>query len=902
MTATASPLSVVSEYTVAATVAQVLGIPPQTIDPHTRLTAYGIDSLGAMQVVAALEDQFRCSLPESLLTDCPNLRRLTDVLKRSTSPDEADAGAADSLREQMIADSLLDNDITPARATRAAGAPQRVLLTGATGFLGSALLRALIDAGVHVVCLVRATSVCPARRVRTSLEKYGLWRDSDVRGFRAVAADLEQPLMGLSQEVYESLAEETGAVYHAAADVNWVADYTALRSANVSATTSLLRFACTGRLKRFHFVSSLSVCMAADGPAVVSEQTDMLSYADRLPLGYAQSKCVAESLIRAAASRGLPAQIYRPALLAGHSSSGASNPDDLIAALLKGCIQLGAAPDLDWTFDAVPVDTAAAAIVAMSRSCGSGLEAFHLRHPRPRHWRECVLWTNFFGYPVRLEPYDQWTERLRRDARQPEHALYLLRGFFTRRIHGRTAPEHYQESSHSPIECRRTRGRERLAGIDYPPLDAERLDSYLSDLVRQGFLPPPTSRRDAPPASADLTWTTRCERALQQHFDDRRLHVRDVALVQRGSEHSIISEMTSWKRGQRTGLFHYRLALTRGPDTTSFEVMAKVKPPDKDVMEVAETTAAVVDAPLHRQIRKFRDRLGARGGHVRELEIYRLLGSDRIGRYLPRCYGTWADEDRQQWTLLLEYLRDMTVMDAQDPAVWTDQFRSAAIDGLAAIHARWLGREHELAGHAWIGHIPSTHALIEMRPLWATLARQSAPTFHSWAGSGLVDAHAMLAATPERWAPALETLPRTLIHNDFNPRNVALRRTTAGPQLVAYDWELATIGAPQRDLAEFLCFVLPEHVTEPVLTGAIERHRSMLEQQSGQTLGNREWHEGFCSALAHFLVSRLGLYGMIHRVRPLTFLPRVVRTWSRIHALTVAAADGRDAERRRRRA
>ena len=44
----------------------------------------------------------------------------------------------------------------------------------------------------------------------------------------------------------------------------------------------------------------------------------MLSHVERLPLGYAQSKCVAEALVRAAAARGLAARIFRPALLAGH--------------------------------------------------------------------------------------------------------------------------------------------------------------------------------------------------------------------------------------------------------------------------------------------------------------------------------------------------------------------------------------------------------------------------------------------------------------------------------------------------------------------------------------------------------------------------------------------------------
>jgi hypothetical protein len=186
----------------------------------------------------------------------------------------------------------------------------------------------------------------------------------------------------------------------------------------------------------------------------------------------------------------------------------------------------------------------------------------------------------------------------------------------------------------------------------------------------------------------------------------------------------------------------------------------------------------------------------------------------------------------------------------------------------------------------WIGDVASTASLVDMTPLWNALARHAAPIFDAWAGPRLVDTHAALAGTASQWAPALETLPRTLIHNDFNSRNVALRNGPDGPRLVAYDWELATIGAPQRDLAEFLCFALPDGVDGAALTESVERHRTMLERHTGLSLGRREWQEGFRSALAYFLVSRLGIYAMINRVRPLAFLPRVVQTWSRLYELT----------------
>jgi len=701
-----------------------------------------------------------------------------------------------------------------------------------------------------------------------------------------VPGDIERPRLGLPADEYVRLAHEVHAIFHAAADVSWVTAYDGLRSANVVATTALLRLASDTVRKRFHFVSSLSVCFAHGGPAEVSEEMEMLPWIGRLPLGYAQSKCVAEALVRQAADRGLPAQIFRPALLAGHSASGAMNMDDLIAALLRGCIHMGAAPDLDWVFDAVPVDTAAATIVRLARTCRPVCQTFHLRHPRPRHWRECVLWTNVFGYQVRLEPYPVWLDRLARDARTADHPLHRLRGFFSRRIAGLTAPEHYEERVRSHATCAATRSSERAAGIVYPALDAERLDSYLADLIRHDCLPPPRK----PPARRQLSpsagWIERLEPLLRRHFMDERLLVAGAAVERLGSEHSIISELTAWKRKGHAGLWRANLTLQQDERCQPLELMVKIKASDDDAIEVAQTTADVVDGDVSRELARFRDRIGLRGSHVRELEVYGLTSDARFARHMPLCYGSWQDERAESWGLLLERLDGMEAIDATgDPRTWTRARVEAAIDGVAELHAVWLGREPELSAAPWIGHVPSAGSMAEMMPLWAALAAHAAPMFAQWAAPVLVDVHAELVTSISQWWPALEALPRTLIHHDFNTRNIAIRPTSEGPRLVAYDWELATVGAPQRDLAELLCFVLPYDAEVDELRHYVRRHRSQLERHSGRTLSPELWFEGFRSALNDVLVSRLAFYALIHRIRPQGFLPRVLNTWLRLHTL-----------------
>src|SRR5262249_24318930 len=161
--------------------------------------------------------------------------------------------------------------------------------------------------------------------------------------------------------------------------------------------------------KPFHFLSTLGVCYATGTEDVtLTEADDPWPLLDRLHLGYAQSKAVAEQLVRQARRRGLPAVIYRPTLVTGDSRTGAANPDDFLSRGIGACVRLGCAPDVDWSLDACPVDHVARAVVrhAAATQGPSGLDlassvrsgaVLHLRHSRPRHWRELVLWMRLRG-------------------------------------------------------------------------------------------------------------------------------------------------------------------------------------------------------------------------------------------------------------------------------------------------------------------------------------------------------------------------------------------------------------------------------------------------------------------------------------------------------------------------
>ena len=112
-----------------------------------------------------------------------------------------------------------------------------------------------------------------------------------------------------------------------------------------------------------------------DGPLA---EDDQLPLRQLVESGYVQSKWVAEKLALAARERGLPVAIYRVTRIWGHSATGAGNPDDFLFRLLKGCVQLGGAPDLSFQANLVPVDYVARALVHLSGLPEAAGRVFHL--------------------------------------------------------------------------------------------------------------------------------------------------------------------------------------------------------------------------------------------------------------------------------------------------------------------------------------------------------------------------------------------------------------------------------------------------------------------------------------------------------------------------------------------
>lgn len=171
----------------------------------------------------------------------------------------------------------------------------KYLVTGATGFVGSAIVRALLARGASVRVLARPNS---NRHNVASLQVEvveGRLEDED---------SLRRAMHGCS------------VLIHTAADYRiWVPDPAAMMRANVDGTRALMRAALAEKVTRVVYTSSVATLGHVDGGMADEDTPSDIS--DKVG-PYKQSKFLAEEVVRRmVAEDGLPAVIVNPSTPVG---------------------------------------------------------------------------------------------------------------------------------------------------------------------------------------------------------------------------------------------------------------------------------------------------------------------------------------------------------------------------------------------------------------------------------------------------------------------------------------------------------------------------------------------------------------------------------------------------------
>ncbi|XP_050415332.1 uncharacterized protein LOC126829469 isoform X1 [Patella vulgata] len=303
----------------------------------------------------------------------------------------------------------------------------RVLLTGATGFLGAFLLQELLlNTKLIVYCVVREHSTLSIEeRLEQTLLQYGIIQKDDQlpteqqqmcktrlqTKVRLIKGEIALTKMGMTEDDYTYLCTDVDFIIHAAASVNLAYPYQALHGANVLGTCNVIAFACTGKVKPLHYISTDAVI--ASGVKGFKETDSIDEFHNQLSDGYSQSKWVAEKLVQLAGTRGLPVTIYRPGNMSGDSINAYWNPQDFTLIVLQTCTESGLAPKVDWKMEMTPVDFVAKFIIKIVQNPTISMKnTFHIVNDKPLHSRWVFEWMNAHGFPLEMLEFNVWRERV----------------------------------------------------------------------------------------------------------------------------------------------------------------------------------------------------------------------------------------------------------------------------------------------------------------------------------------------------------------------------------------------------------------------------------------------------------------------------------------------------------
>ncbi|MFJ2738210.1 amino acid adenylation domain-containing protein [Streptomyces sp. NPDC087440] len=412
-----TPPRTATERTIAEAWADILGGGSPGRDGD--FFALGGNSIIATELVYRLRKLFEVDIPLRALFDNPTVAGMAARIE------ERQGGGTDAFTEpaaDLRADVTLADTVRPdGREPVPPGDATRFLLTGATGFLGSWLLRELAAVPGHTVtCLVRADDAQAAlARLHTTADRYGIADGIDWERVRAVPGDLGRDRMGLSEADHAELAGSVEAVHHAAAHINFVLPYASVKPTNVDGLRSVLEFAATGRLKHVHHMSTVAVFAPGREGGPIGEEA-VPDTCEGLGIGYTQSKWVAEGIARLARDRGMPVTVYRIGRISGDSVTGACQADDFLWRQIKSFIELGSAPPAEeLTTDLLPVDFVARAVHALSREASADGATHHLFHPRGSDFTPVHAAVRDCGHRLDTIPAEEWLTRLEDSARRP---------------------------------------------------------------------------------------------------------------------------------------------------------------------------------------------------------------------------------------------------------------------------------------------------------------------------------------------------------------------------------------------------------------------------------------------------------------------------------------------------
>lgn len=400
-----------------------------------------------------------------------------------------------SAATMMRKDSVLSKQVNPLDNFTLPSKAENILLIGATGIVGPYLLRHLLDhTKATIYCLVHHRHGEEAKNyILTQLERNGLDKHIDHTRIHIIHGDIAKKELGLNIETYQFLAQKIDVIFHNAAWTNHIRPYCTddekrpdIRSTNTLSMHRVLVLASKYKTKLVNFTSTIAAINRVDlDGCLVEELPEPNNQGDKLHAGYLQSKFVAEKLIFQAIQRGLPCRVFRLGQITGDSKTGVQHADkDHMMLEVKGCVQMGIAPDWSDGRSFVPADIAANIVGTIGLQDDAEDGAYNIHNPYLVHWLEIMATVNRFQHTVNIIPETEWVDAFaeidEKNALYPLRTAYEAPGALIKLMPA------LHLMFNNQVRCERTMKALEKTDIKFPQSSAL-LEKYLNHFNEVGF-------------------------------------------------------------------------------------------------------------------------------------------------------------------------------------------------------------------------------------------------------------------------------------------------------------------------------------------------------------------------------------------------------------------------------
>ncbi|MGA4518379.1 amino acid adenylation domain-containing protein [Solibacillus silvestris] len=298
---------------------------------------------------------------------------------------------------------------------------ETVLVTGATGFLGSHIADKLVQEGKRVILLVRGEDA--VKRVGDTVKYF--FNKEVSSNILVLKGDLTEKYLGLKEEEFKDLAARIDAIIHSAADVRHFGDREHFEKINVQGTQNIFELVNVNPAIVFHHISTVGVVedLLAEGKWGLLEGTTEMPEGLSVESVYTDTKMIAEKWILDKAKENKQVFVYRMGNLVGRYSDGKfqSNIDaNAFYRMLKLMILGKKAPKVLWKVDFTPIDFASEVVVNSVLKTDNSQRVYHVSHPNPITFEELIAVLNELDFDITMIEQEDYNAYILSDEMSEE--------------------------------------------------------------------------------------------------------------------------------------------------------------------------------------------------------------------------------------------------------------------------------------------------------------------------------------------------------------------------------------------------------------------------------------------------------------------------------------------------